>query len=172
MLGRITAIYPGSFDPVTNGHLDIIQRSANLFDHLIVAVLVNLDKRPLLAPEQRLEILREVTEPWENVEVDSFQGLLVNYAVAKEARVILRGIRAVTDYDYEFQMALMNRRMRPDIETIFMMSAEAYSYLSSSLVKEISALGGSVTGLVPSVVEECLEEQKRAERLKKTYRVE
>ena len=161
MLGRLTAIYPGSFDPVTNGHLDIIQRGVKLFDRLIVAVLINLDKKPLLTPEQRLDILGEVTKPWKNVEVDSFQGLLVNYAVAKKAKVILRGIRAVTDYDYEFQMALMNRRMRPDIETVFMMPAEAYSYLSSSLVKEISALGGSVTGLVPTVVEKCLEEQEK-----------
>ena len=161
MLGRLTAIYPGSFDPVTNGHLDIIQRGVKLFDRLIVAVLINLDKKPLLTPEQRLDILGEVTKPWKNVEVDSFPGLLVNYAVAKKAKVILRGIRAVTDYDYEFQMALMNRRMRPDIETVFMMPAEAYSYLSSSLVKEISALGGSVTGLVPTVVEKCLEEQEK-----------
>ncbi|MGH9339404.1 MAG: pantetheine-phosphate adenylyltransferase [Acidobacteriota bacterium] len=164
MAERVIAIYPGSFDPVTNGHLDIIERSSSIFDSVIVAVLINVAKQPLFSIDERLEMLRDVTGRWENVEVASFEGLLVNYAVSRKAHVILRGIRAVTDYDYEFQMALMNRRMQPTIETIFMVPAEAYSYLSSSMVKEVCALGGSVSGLVPSCVEASLKHkfQKKA----------
>ena len=156
MAKQIAAIYPGSFDPITNGHLDIIHRSRNKFDRVIVAVLVNLEKKPLFTTQERVEMLREVTGQWNNVEVDTFEGLLVNYAKANEAQVILRAIRAVTDYEYEFQMALMNRRMEPDIETIFMVPAEEYAYLSSRLVKEIFLLGGSVSGLVPPAVEDSL----------------
>ena len=159
MAGRVTAIYPGSFDPVTNGHLDIIQRASVLFDRVIVAVLQNVDKAPLFSTEERLRMLREVTRPWDNVESDMFEGLLVNYAVERKASVILRGLRAVTDYDYEFQMALMNRRMQPQIETVFMMPAETYSYLSSSLVKEVCVLGGNVNGLVPTRVEMLLKKK-------------
>jgi pantetheine-phosphate adenylyltransferase len=161
MAERITAIYPGSFDPVTNGHLDIIERGSSIFDRVVVAVLVNAGKDPLFSIEERLGMLKEATRLWDNVEVDSFDGLLVNYAVSRRARVILRGIRAVTDYEYEFQMALMNRRMQPTIETVFMMPAEAYSYLSSSVVKQVAGLGGSVGGLVPDVVERCLYEKSR-----------
>lgn len=157
----VTAIYPGSFDPVTNGHLDIIERGSSIFARVVVAVLLNEKKEPLFSVEERVEMLNRVTSKWENVEVDRFEGLLVNYAVQKEARVILRGIRAVTDFDYEFQMALMNRRMQPEIETIFLMPAEAYSYLSSSLVREVHHLGGSVSGLVPVEVEEALGEKLR-----------
>ncbi|MFQ5739516.1 MAG: pantetheine-phosphate adenylyltransferase [Acidobacteriota bacterium] len=155
----LTAIYPGSFDPVTNGHLDIIGRARVLFDRVIVAVLVNAEKHPMFSCAERVEILRNVTRLWDNVEVDTFDGLLVHYAVARKARVVLRAIRAVTDYDYEFQMALMNRRMQPDIETIFMVPGEAYSYLSSSLVKEVCELGGSVNSLVPPLVESLLHEK-------------
>ena len=153
MTKQVTAIYPGSFDPVTNGHVDIIERSHSIFHRVIVAVLVNVEKEPFFNTEERLEMLKEVTRQWNNVEVDTFEGLLVSYAVAQKAQVILRGIRAVTDYEYEFQMALMNRRMQPGIETVFMVPAAAYTYLSSRLVKEIFVLGGSVGGLVPSVVE-------------------
>jgi len=156
MAKEVTAIYPGSFDPVTNGHVDIIERSRGIFDRVIVAVLVNIDKEPFFTTDERVEMLREVTGKWDNVQIETFQGLLVNYAVARKAQVILRGIRAVTDYEYEFQMALMNRRMQPGIETVFMVPAEANTYLSSSLVKEIFLLGGSVEGIVPSVVEEFL----------------
>ena len=156
MAEPIIAIYPGSFDPVTNGHLDIIRRSRSVFDTVIVAVLQNLEKKPLFSAHRRLRMLREVTGVWDNVVVDSFDGLLVSYAVEKGARVIVRGIRAVTDYEYEFQMALMNRRMESSIETIFMLPSSEYSYLSSSLVKEVYALGGEVTGLVPEVVESSL----------------
>lgn len=156
MAKRVLAIYPGSFDPVTNGHLDIIERSRKLFDEIIVSVLLNVGKRPAFSVQERVEMLSQATSLWDNVHVDTFEGLLVDYAIKKQARVILRGIRAVTDFDYEFQMALMNRRMEPGIETVFMMPAEAYSYLSSSLVKEVCSLGGSVNGLVPALVEQRL----------------
>ena len=156
MAEPVIAIYPGSFDPVTNGHLDIIRRSRTVFDTVIVAVLQNLEKKPLFSSEERLGMLRHVTGSWENVEVDSFDGLLAGYAAEKGARVIVRGIRAVTDYEYEFQMALMNRRMESCIETIFMLPSSEYSYLSSSLIKEVYALGGKITGLVPEVVESSL----------------
>ncbi len=164
MAKQVTAIYPGSFDPVTNGHLDIIERSHGIFHRVIVAVLVNVEKEPFFAIDKRLEMLREVTQEWDNIEVETFEGLLVKFAVARKAQVILRGIRAVTDYEYEFQMALMNRRMQPEIETVFMVPAEAYTYLSSRLVKEISKLGGSVSGLVPSIVEDFLKGNKGSVR--------
>ena len=157
----IVAIYPGSFDPVTNGHLDLIERGAQVFDRLVVAVLRNLDKDPLFGLHERVEMLKEGTQDWHNVEVDIFDGLLVDYARPKNARVILRGIRAVSDYEYEMQMALMNRKLEPRLETVFMLPAEAYSYLSSSLVKEIARLGGSVQGLVPPRVEERLRAKVR-----------
>jgi pantetheine-phosphate adenylyltransferase len=147
------AIYPGSFDPITNGHLDLIQRGSRLFDRLIVSILRNAEKDPLFSVEERIEMLREVAEPYPNVEVDSFDGLLVDYAAAHAATVILRGIRAISDYEYELQMALMNRRLRPDIETLFMMSNEAYSFISSRMVKEVFSLGGAISGLVPPPVE-------------------
>jgi pantetheine-phosphate adenylyltransferase len=148
------AIYPGSFDPVTNGHLDLIERGAKLFDRLVVAVLQNLEKDPLFTVPERVEMLREVTRRWQNVEVDVFDGLLVDYARRRNAQVLLRGIRAISDYEYELQMALMNRKMEPKIETVFMMPAETYSYLSSRLVREIARLGGPLKDLVPLVVEE------------------
>ncbi|HEX2715493.1 MAG TPA: pantetheine-phosphate adenylyltransferase [Candidatus Acidoferrales bacterium] len=149
----IIAVYPGSFDPVTHGHLDLIERGAKLFDRLIAAVLRNLEKDPLFTLEERVEMLREVTKPWPNVEVDVFDGLLVEYARKRNAHVLLRGIRAISDYEYELQMALMNRKLEPGIETVFLMPAEAYSYLSSRLVREIARLGGPVHGLVPPAVE-------------------
>jgi pantetheine-phosphate adenylyltransferase len=152
----ITAIYPGSFDPVTNGHLDLIDRGTKIFDHLIVAVLRNPEKDPLFSLQERLEMLSEATRPWANVEVDVFDGLLVDYVRRRKATVILRGIRAISDYEYELQMALMNRKLEPQIETVFMMPAETYSYLSSRLVREIARLGGSIQGLVPPVVEQRL----------------
>ncbi len=150
------AIYPGSFDPVTNGHLDLIERGAQIFETLVVAVARNLDKEPLFAVKERVEMLEAVTYEWKNVEVDVFDGLLMNYARAKGARVVMRGIRAISDYEYELQMALMNRKIEPDVETVFMMPAETFSYLSSRLVKEIARLGGPVKDLVPSLVEERL----------------
>jgi pantetheine-phosphate adenylyltransferase len=153
---NVLAIYPGSFDPVTNGHLDLIERGAKIFDRLVVAVLRNMEKEPLFSTEERVEMLREVSRPWSNVEVDVFDGLLVDYARQRQAQVILRGIRAISDYEYELQMALMNRKLQPHIETVFMMPAEAYSYLSSKLVREISRLGGPVQGLVPPIVEQRL----------------
>jgi pantetheine-phosphate adenylyltransferase len=147
------AIYPGTFDPVTNGHLDLIDRGSKVVDRLVVAVLRNFDKQPLFSLEERVEMLREVTAGLAHVEVDIFEGLLVDYARKRGATVILRGIRAISDYEYELQMAMMNRRIEPKIETVFMIPAEPYSYLSSRLVREIAQLGGPLTGLVPETVE-------------------
>jgi pantetheine-phosphate adenylyltransferase len=149
---QVTAIYPGSFDPITNGHLDLIERGARLFDRLIVALLRNADKAPLLTLEERQEVVQRVVEPYPNVSVESFDGLLVDYCRARGARAIMRGLRALSDFEYEFQMALMNRRLKPGVETVFMMPSEAYSYLSSRLVKEVARLGGDVSGLVPPAV--------------------
>ena len=152
------AIYPGSFDPVTNGHLDIIQRGCKLFDEIIVAVLVNPEKTSFFSIEERCEILSEVLKSIDRgdcrVTVESFEGLLVQYAADRGAKAIVRGIRAISDYEYELQMALMNRRLQPGLETVFMMPAEAYSYVSSRLVKEVFQLGGPISGLVPPLVEE------------------
>lgn len=160
-----TAIYPGSFDPLTFGHVDVVERSARLFDRVIVSILTNSQKAPLFTVEERIEIMREILTPrFGNVEIDVFHGLLVDYAKQKKAQVIVRGVRAVTDFEYEFQMALMNRRLAPEIETVFMMPAENYSYLSSRLVKEIAELGGSVTGLVPEIVEKRLRQRFRKEK--------
>jgi len=150
------AIYPGSFDPVTNGHLDLIERGEKMFDLLIVAVLQNAGKQPLFSVSERVEMLREVTKQWSDVEVDVFDGLLVDYARKKGAGVILRGIRAVSDYEYELQMALMNRKLEPRLETVFMLPGVTYSYLSSKLVREIAQLGAPLNGLVPAIVEERL----------------
>ncbi len=147
------AVYPGSFDPITNGHVDIILRGALIFDRIVVAVLVNTDKRPLFSLEERVETAREVFAAEPKVEVDAFNGLLVDFARQKRATVIVRGLRAVSDFEFEFQMALMNRRLSPDIETVFMMPAEAYTYISSRLVREVYSLGGKLTGLVPEAVE-------------------
>jgi pantetheine-phosphate adenylyltransferase len=156
------AIYPGSFDPVTKGHLDLIARGAQIFDQLIVAVAHNSEKNPLFAPKERVEMLEAVTFEYKNVEIDLFEGLLVNYARSRNARVILRGIRAVSDYEYELQMALMNRKIEEQLETVFMMPAVAYSYLSSRLVREVARLGGPVKDLVPPLVEERLKAKFRA----------
>ena len=155
------AVYPGTFDPLTNGHVDIILRGARLFDRIIVAILINPEKSPLFSVEERVETAHEVFKTYPNVEVDTFDGLLVDYARRKRAQVIVRGLRAISDFEYELQMALMNRRLSPDVETVFMMPAEAYTYLSSRLVKEVFALGGSMTGLVPEAVETRLHRKKR-----------
>ena len=155
-----TAIYPGSFDPITNGHLDLIERGSRLVDRLVVSILSNDNKQPLFSVEERMEMLSEVIGPFPNVEVDCFDGLLVDYAARKGATVILRGIRAISDYEFELQMALMNRRLRPDIETVFLMAGEAYSYISSRLVKEVFRLGGNISGLVPPTVEARLRKRK------------
>jgi len=149
----VVAIYPGSFDPITNGHLDLIERASALFDKLIVAILRNDEKQALFSVEERTDMLTEVIRRFPNVEVASFDGLLVDYAAQCGASVILRGIRAVSDYEYELQMALMNRRLRPEIETVFLMAGEAHSFVSSRLVKEVIRLGGNISGLVPPSVE-------------------
>ena len=153
------AVYPGTFDPLTNGHVDIITRGVHLFDRIIVAILVNAEKSPLFTMAERVEIAREVFKHHANVEIDTFDGLLVDYVERRKAQVIVRGLRAVSDFEFEFQMALMNQRLNPHIETVFMMPAEQYTYISSRLIKEVFALGGRVHGLVPELVEHRLREK-------------
>ena len=155
----LTAIYPGSFDPITNGHRDVISRASKIAGRLIVAVLKNESKRPLFSVRERIEMMTEVAREFPNVVVDSFDGLLVDYAAARGASLIVRGIRAISDYENELQMALMNRRLRPDVETVFLMAGEQYSFVSSRLVKEIIGLGGDIRGLVPPVVEAKLKDR-------------
>ncbi len=155
------AVYPGSFDPLTNGHVDIIQRGIRLFDRVVIAILINIEKAPLFSADERVEIVRQVFKDEPRVEVDTFRGLLVDYVRRRQANAIVRGLRAISDFEYELQMTLMNRRLNPDVETVFMMPAEPYTYVSSRLVKEVFALGGSITGLVPEVVEARLREKHR-----------
>src|SRR5215510_5511841 len=159
--GRL-AVFPGSFDPLTNGHVDIILRSARLFERIVVAVLVNQDKKALFSPDERVGMIREVFREYTNVEAESFDGLLVEYARRRRASAIIRGIRAVSDYEYEFQMALMNRHLEPMLETVFMMPAEQYTYLSSRLTKEVFSLGGNVSGLVPPAAEVRMKQKQKA----------
>src|SRR2546422_3195099 len=147
------AVYPGSFDPLTNGHVDIIARGARLFDRIIVAILMNAEKEPLFSTDERVEIARAVFKSHANVEIDTFNGLLVDYVERRHAQVIVRGLRAVSDFEFEFQMALMNQRLDPKIETVFMMPAEQYTYISSRLIKEVFWLAGRGPGLVPNLVE-------------------
>jgi pantetheine-phosphate adenylyltransferase len=154
------ALYPGSFDPITNGHLDLIARGSRLSDRLIVAILRNEAKRPLFSVEERVEMIGEAVRPFPNVEVASFEGLTIAYAASRGANLILRGVRAVSDYEYELQMALMNRRLQPGIETVFLMAAESYSFVSSRLVKEVASHGGDISGFVPAAV---------AERIRKKF---
>ena len=155
-------MYPGSFDPLTNGHVDIIRRGALLFDRIVIAILVNMDKSPLFSVEERVEIASQVFRQDANVEVEKFNGLLVHYAERRGADVIVRGLRAISDFEFEMQMALMNRRLSQSIETVFMMPDEKYTYLSSRLAKEVFALGGSLDGLVPEVVEARLRQKAGA----------
>ncbi len=160
------AIYPGSFDPPTNGHLDLIQRGAKIFETLVVAILRNSEKSPMFSVAERLEMLRELTSDLPNVRIDTFDGLMVEYAKSMDAMCVLRGIRAISDYEYELQMALMNRKIEPTLETVFMMPADKYSYVSSRLVREVAQVGGPVKGLVPEVVE-----QKLREKLDPAYKL-
>ena len=150
---KVIAIYPGSFDPPTNGHLDLIERGSKLFDELVVAILRNAEKAPLFNVSERVGMLEALTSHYSNVRVDTFDGLTVEYAARVGASSLLRGIRALTDYEYELQMALMNRRLRPEIETVFLMASEAHSFISSRLVKEVIRLGGNIAGLVPPSIE-------------------
>jgi pantetheine-phosphate adenylyltransferase len=158
-LKKTIAIYPGSFDPPTNGHLDLIERGSKIFDELIVAILRNPDKDPLFSVAEKRRMLESLTGDFKNVRVDTFEGLTVDYAAKVNATAVLRGIRALSDYEYELQMALMNRKLQPDLETVFMMPAEQYSYLSSRLVREVAKLGGSIRDLVPEMVERKLREK-------------
>ncbi|SES66444.1 Phosphopantetheine adenylyltransferase [Natronincola peptidivorans] len=149
-------IYPGSFDPITNGHLDIIQRASKLFDKVIVAVLENPNKNPMFTLEERVKLIKEAVGPYKNITIDCFSGLLIDYAKKKNAKVIIKGLRAVSDFEYEFQMALMNRKLDSDVETIFLMTSSKNSYLSSSLVKEVARFGGCIEGLVPATTKDAI----------------
>ena len=146
------AIYPGSFDPITNGHLSLISRSLHIFDELIIAVAVNSEKKPLFSTEERLEMIREAVRGMENVKVDSFKGLLVDYVIAQGTNIVVRGIRALSDFEYEFQMALMNRRLNRNVQSLFLMTDYKWFYISSTIIKEAASLGGSIEGLVPDNV--------------------
>jgi pantetheine-phosphate adenylyltransferase len=165
-LNKGTAIYPGSFDPPTNGHLDLIQRGAKIFEELVVAILRNSEKIPMFSVAERREMLRELTADLSNVRIDTFDGLMVEYAKSIDAMCVLRGIRAISDYEYELQMAFMNRNLEPTLETVFMMPAVKYSYVSSRLVREVAQAGGPVKGLVPEIVE-----QKLREKLDPAYKL-
>jgi pantetheine-phosphate adenylyltransferase len=160
------AIYPGSFDPLTNGHVDIISRGAAIFDRIIVAILHNREKSPLFSVDERMQMARQVFADEPKVVVESFGGLLVDFARQRGAHVIVRGLRAISDFEYEFQMALMNRRLVPEIETVFMMPAESYTYISSRLIREVFALGGPIAGLVPEVVETRMRRKRKARELR------
>jgi pantetheine-phosphate adenylyltransferase len=162
--GARLAVYPGSFDPITNGHVDIIERGLRLFDHVVVAVLRNETKAPLFSAAERVQLIRDVFRDRPGLEVDTFDGLLVDYAAARGAAVIVKGLRSIGDYEYESQMALMNRRLRPAIETMFLMPAEPYAYTSSRLIKEVCRLGGDIRGLVPPLVEDRLQRTFAAAR--------
>jgi pantetheine-phosphate adenylyltransferase len=146
------AVYPGSFDPITRGHLDIIKRSSKIFDRVIVSILSNSNKSPLFTIEERIFLIKEVTKDLNNIEIDNFSGLLVDYLDSKKCKIIIKGLRAMTDFEYEFQMALMNQKLNSEIETLFMMTNEKYSYLSSTLVKEIASLGGPLSDLIPDEI--------------------
>lgn len=156
-----TAIYPGTFDPVTNGHLDIVDRAVKLFDKVIITIARNLEKKPMFTEEERLDMIREAVKPYKNVEVDSFDGLLVHYARTKKASAIVRGLRAISDFEFETQMALMNRKLDGNVETVFLMPNEKYTYLNSSIVREIAKLHGDVSEFVPPVVRLSLERKLR-----------
>ena len=166
-MNKGTAIYPGSFDPPTNGHLDLIQRGSKIFEELVVAILRNSEKSPMFSVAERAEMLRQLTSELSNVRIDTFDGLMVEYAKSMNAVCVLRGIRAISDYEYELQMALMNRKLEPTLETVFMMPADKYSYVSSRLVREVAQAGGPVKGLVPEVVE-----QKLREKLDPAYKLQ
>ena len=158
------AIYPGSFDPLTNGHVDIIERGSRIFDSIVVAILANVEKKPLFSEQERIAMIRDVFKDRDNVKVDTFNGLLVDYVKRQQAHGIVRGLRAVSDFEYEFQMALMNRHLDPGLETVFMMPAEQYTYISSRLIKEVFTLGGEVSGLVPPIVEQKLRDKQKARK--------
>jgi pantetheine-phosphate adenylyltransferase len=166
-LNTVKAIYPGTFDPLTNGHLDLVARGAKIFDHLVVAILKNSEKAPLFSVSERIEMLTEAVQSFGNVSVATFDGLLVEFVLEQRAQAILRGVRAISDYEYELQMALMNRKLEPTLETVFMMPADKYSYVSSRLVREVAQAGGPVKGLVPEVVE-----QKLREKLDPAYKLQ
>ena len=154
-----TAIYPGTFDPMTNGHMSIIKRGLEIFDKLIIAILYNPNKKPLFTIEERIAMINEVLGDTPNVEVDTFDGLLVDYAISKESNVILRGLRALSDFEYEFQLALMNRKLCRDVQSLFLMTDYKWFYISSTIVKEAVSLGGDINGLVPDIVEQKLKER-------------
>jgi len=153
------AVYPGSFDPITNGHLDLIQRALRVFDHIVVAVATNAFKQSLFTIEERMEMIRESLKDYPQITIDSFDGLLVNYAMRQKARAVLRGLRAVTDFEYEFQLAMMNRRLEPEVETVFLMTGLRWVFLSSSILKEAAVHGGNIEGLVPEIVLQKLREK-------------
>jgi pantetheine-phosphate adenylyltransferase len=167
------AIYPGSFDPLTNGHLEIIARACKLFDEVIVAVLVNAGKQPLFTVEERVEMLAEVLKPrFDQVSIDIFDGLLVDYARKRQAQAIVRGVRSLKDYEYELPMVLMNRRLNPDVETVLLAASENNAYISSSLIKEVFNLGGSIEGLVPDAVSDRMKKKHKTDRMKKKHKTE